>query len=1022
MSELSPFEHVPSERWIASNETGFAIRDAFPVSPGHSLVITKRRIGTWWDATEAERHDVMALVDIVKARLDAELQPDGYNIGFNAGEAAGQTVAHFHLHVIPRFSGDVPDPRGGVRHTIPGRGNYLPNAGTLLVDNRTQTVAEVVRECIGDRRFDRADFVVSFVMLSGVRLIALDLEDALERGLRARLLTTDYLQTTEPDALARLLDFVETYEDALSVRVFSDSTTSFHPKGYLFWSSETAAALSLVGSSNLSRSGIQEGFEWNLASGPALQLVSEFEALWNHARSRRLTHEWLRDYRARPRRQLLIEEQAEAELEEAEPEPVVMPRAIQEEALVALKGSRQTGEGRGLVVLATGLGKTWLAAFHVREVQAQRVLFVAHRDEILRQSRDVFRMVIPGCDAGMFTGDERVPDAEFLFAAVQSLGRNLHLWTPEHFDIIIIDEFHHAAAPTYRRIIEHFEPDFFLGMTATPERLDGADLLALCNDNLVFECGLAEGIDRRELCPFRYWAEKDVADFAHIPWRNGRFDPEELARAVETVERAQQEFDAWQRRKGQRTLGFCSSVTHADFMADFFTGRGVRAKAVHSGPTSAARRLALQQLAAAEVDVIFSVDLFNEGVDVPEVDTVLMLRPTDSPVVFLQQLGRGLRTFTGKDHLTVIDFIGNHRSFLVKPRTLLSLAGDGSSSTAKVIKAMETGDFGLPEGCSVSYDLESVELLRELTKREQGSALVRFCRAYTSEEGRRPTAVQAWRAGFNPGSFKGLGWFSGLADLGLLGETELHVIEQLGDLLAAIEKENITKSYKLVTLEAFLELGGLAAGVRLAELADRSRYIMRNNPRLVGDAATHLNESDDQWHDYWRKWPIAAWTGELRESTGTALFEVADDRLRLRRTVPTDSRPVVDGLLRELLDYRLCRYLDSTEARSGEWRLRVGQTEGRPLVWLDRPRNLGIPEGEAELRIEGLSYIGLFRKIALNKVHELSSEENALPKILHKWFGPDAGAPGSANYVVVRQIDNAWEMENGHSPASRSEV
>ena len=161
--------------------------------------------------------------------------------------------------------------------------------------------------------------------------------------------------------------------------------------------------------------------------------------------------------------------------------------------------------------------------------------------------------------------------------------------------------------------------------------------------------------------------------------------------------------------------------------------------------------------------MIFSVDLFNEGVDVPEVDTVLMLRPTDSPVVFLQQLGRGLRTAPGKEYLTVIDFIGNHRSFLFKPRTLLSLTSDGSSSTAKVIEAMRSGDFGLPEGCSVSYDLESVELMAELTRQEQGSALVRFCRSYVEEHGWRPTAVQTWRAGFNPGSLRELGWFRGLA-------------------------------------------------------------------------------------------------------------------------------------------------------------------------------------------------------------------------------------------------------------------
>ncbi len=454
---------------------------------------------------------------------------------------------------------------------------------------------EVVRQCLGDRRFDRADLVVSFVMLSGVRLLDAELEDALERGMAMRLLTTDYLQTTEPDALARLLDLTETYAPLLKVRVFSDPATSFHPKGYLFWSSATGAALSLVGSSNLSRFGIRDGWEWNLASGPALHLISQFETLWEYPLSQELTHEWLRTYRARPRPQLLIDEQAQTDQEIPEPGPFVVPREVQEEALLALKSSRQAGNSRGLVVMATGLGKTWLAAFYVREMGTRRVLFVAHREEILRQSRDVFRMVMPGCDAGLFTGDERFPDSDFLFGSVQSLGRNLHRWPSEHFDVVIVDEFHHAAARTYRSVIEHFTPEFLLGMTATPERLDGADLLALCNDNLVFECGLAEGIARGDLSPFHYWGEKDVADFAHIPWRNGGFDPDELTRAVETTERAQQEYDVWLLRGGHRTLGFCCSVNHADFMADFFTNRGARAKSVHSGPTSAARHSALHQ-------------------------------------------------------------------------------------------------------------------------------------------------------------------------------------------------------------------------------------------------------------------------------------------------------------------------------------------------------------------------------------------------------------------------------------------
>jgi HKD family nuclease len=508
------------------------------------------------------------------------------------------------------------DPRGGVRHVIPAMGNYLAanDAGgwppgvlgdqptdpmPILLDNRTKTVLAVLKGCLGDRRFDRADLVVSFVMRSGIGLVFPALEDALERGMQIRVLTTDYLQTTEPDALAKLLDLSETFANPdtpagrLETRVFSDATTSFHPKGYLFWSSTTGTGVSVVGSSNLSRSGIETGIEWNLTTGPMERLAVGFEELWADPRSTEVNHEWLRAYRLRrpfePARG-----EAEPEFVEEPPEPaeIVTPRPIQQEALIALKESAQAGHRAGLVVMATGLGKTWLAAFHARELQARSLLFVAHREEILRQSRDVFRAVMSGCDAGLLVGDERALDSNYLFASVQSLGRYLDRWPADRFEMIVVDEFHHAAAPTYRRIIERFRPAWLLGLTATPDRLDGADLLALCGDNLVYECGLAEGIARGELCGFEYWAERDVADFATIPWRNGRFDPVALAAIIETQSRAEQELAAWQLRGGARTLAFCCSVTHADFMADFFTEAGVRAVAVHSGPSSADRRWA----------------------------------------------------------------------------------------------------------------------------------------------------------------------------------------------------------------------------------------------------------------------------------------------------------------------------------------------------------------------------------------------------------------------------------------------
>lgn len=398
--------------------------------------------------------------------------------------------------------------------------------------------------------------------------------------------------------------------------------------------------------------------------------MAGFDRLWHDVRSHSLTHGLLREYRSRWR----PERPAQPEVE---PEPAARPpapRSVQREALDALEQTRFAGHDSGLVVMATGLGKTWLAAFDTARRKFRRILFVAHRDEILRQSRDVFRAVQPDADLGLFSGGKKNPGPRILFASVQTLARRLDAFDPEEFDYVVVDEFHHASARTYRRLIDHFRPEFLLGLTATPERLDGADLLALCGDNLVFESNLVEGIERGDLAPFTNFGITDVVDYTPIPWRNGRFDPEVLTDAVATRARAQQALDEWRARGAGPTLGFCVTVRHADFMAEFFRQAGVSAAAVHTGPTSAPRRRAVDDLRDGHLEVLFSVDVFNEGLDVPEIATVLMLRPTESPVVFLQQLGRGLRCTPEKEALVVVDLIGNHRSFLLKPRTLLGAA------------------------------------------------------------------------------------------------------------------------------------------------------------------------------------------------------------------------------------------------------------------------------------------------------------------------------------------------------------
>jgi hypothetical protein len=386
-----------------------------------------------------------------------------------------------------------------------------------------------------------------------------------------------------------------------------------------------------------------------------------------------------------------------------------------------------------------------------------------------------------------------------------------------------------------------------------------------------------------------------------------------------------------------------------------------------------------------------------------------MLRPTESPVIFLQQLGRGLRTAEGKERLSIIDFIGNHRSFLLKPRTLLSMATEAFVSTARLLDAVRSGDFGLPPGCEVSYDLEVVALLEELGRPSQGSAVVTYCKDYAEEHGYRPSAVQAWRAGFNPTAARATGWFGMLGDIGLLDGDEQRAARAHGELLRQIQSASITKSYKLVTLQAVLELGGLGTGVRLADLAISARRLMRGDPRLADDVRDHLNDSEEEWAAYWRKWPVAAWVGELRGSEESDLFRVEDDKFVPTFRITDDIADTMGSMIAELVDYRLVRYLDGRQ-RPGEWRLRVGQTNGRPLIWLGRERNTGIPEGEVELLVNGRPLVANFVKIALNAVRE-SGGSNVLPGVLSEWFGPGAGAPGTSHQVLLRWAGETFQLE-----------
>ena len=832
--------------------------------------------------------------------------------------------------------GDLSPPAGP--QTLLGVSKQRDGTPVLFDGSEDGRLLPQLLDRLSDKSLDRIDMAVSFVMKSGLARILKPLEDALDRGAHVRILTTDYLAITDPDALTQLTDLAEGGGQQLEVRLFSAGSVAFHPKAYIFWSSAGEAAAGYVGSSNLSASGIDGGVEWNLGVDRVEQLVAGFESLWADERTRPLDATALSEYREtwRQNARRVVAPQPDPESEPAQESPPPAPeeilrnltgvadepptqpvalRPIQSEALAALERTRADGFDRAFVVMATGLGKTWLAAFDSARPGFRRVLFVAHREEILRQSRDVFRRVRPDADLGLFMGDEKVRDAEVVFASVQTLHRHLGRFARAAFDYVVIDEFHHAAASTYRRVLGHFEPKFLLGLTATPDRRDGADLLALCGDNLVFDCGLAEGISRHELSPFHYWGIADVTDYAPIPWRSGRFEPTTLATAIETRERAARALREWRDKGGGPTLAFCSSISHAEFMKTFFVAEGVPSAAVHSGSDSDPRHRSIGGLQSGEVEVLFAVDVFNEGVDIPEVETVLMLRPTDSPVVFLQQLGRGLRRTTGKAALCVIDFVGNHHSFLTKPRTLLSLGGR-TPQNKEVLEALQSGDFELPPGCSVDFDLEAVEILSRLSSPppSQAARLEEFCRNYESENGIRPTAAQAFSSVGLKTSTKTIrdagGWHRYLNGLGLLAPEERAVVDELGDVLRGLEREALTKAYKLITLAALLDLHALQHGAPIADVTSKSLDLTRRDPRLRADieATQQMSDLDSvtagTWRAFWMKNPLTHLTDKP-----DSLFQMSDDQFEVRFKVKDEHIATFSRLVAEIVQWRLQIYL-----------------------------------------------------------------------------------------------------------------
>ena len=930
MNADCPFCTIESSRVFYTGVSVFAIWDQYPVSPGHALLIPRRHIASWFDATQEEQHELLQAVSSVREQILQRFQADGFNIGINDGTAAGQTVRHLHVHLIPRYRGDVPDPAGGVRYVIPEKANYLrggmgagvvadSDAGHRLVTGEHDPLLPYLISHLSVAA--KADIAVAFTMRSGIQILEPHFKDLLDRGGELRFLTGDYLDVSDPGALTQLLDLKKTPRDRglVSLRIFQAGSLSFHPKVYII-RYQDGSGVAIVGSSNLSASALGAGVEWNYRvisshdQAGYQEALQAFGRLFEHPATTEITVPWLDAYRTRRRQR--PEPAPEALIEPPDPPPT--PNVVQQEALQQLEESRTRGNRAGLVVLATGLGKTWLSAFDSNRPEFQRILFVAHREEILDQAQKTFRRMRPEAHLGFYTGGERTETADILFASVQTLSRvqHLHRFAPDHFDYIVVDEFHHADARTYRRLIDYFEPRFLLGLTATPERTDGGDLLALCQENLVYRCDIPEGISRNLLCPFHYFGVPDEVDYAQIPWRGNRFDPEVLSQHLATQARAQNALEQYLANRGKTTLAFCCSIQHTEFMKQHFTQAGIRSAAVHSGAGSDLRSVSLERLRDGDIDVLFSVDMFSEGVDLPDVDTVLMLRPTESRILWLQQLGRGLRWVEGKT-LKAIDYIGNHRSFLDKTNTLLQLiygSEPGYSLVAERLRVIASGNPELPPGCAVTYYLRSIDILRRLLPREDHADSIKaFYVDFRTRQGRRPTAVEAFHEGYNPRTLRTAygSWLQFVAQMegDLMPAPQRALLAgRTGAFLGVLESTPMTKSYKMLTLLAMLNEDQLPGSLTIEALGDGIVRLARRSEHYLRDVSVDMADRE-ALRTLLEDNPVAAWT-QGRGTGAVAYFGYSDGQFRSLIEVPADQREDFQELVREIVDWRLADYLE----------------------------------------------------------------------------------------------------------------